>query len=104
MIYNKVAEEGSATRALINQQTIDGLREKLNLQHQELVELRYDGKCRDRDFNNLNQNFLASQVTSQLNMLNSNLANYRQEATQGTVNFGTMSGNAGRNTSTNNVA
>lgn len=98
-----VAKEAEATRALMNQQYADGLRDKLNLQHQELVELKFDGKQRDRDFANLNSNFLQSQMTSQLNAIGSQIQNFHQAATQGSVNFGTMSGNAGRNTSTNNV-
>lgn len=98
-----VRAEADATRALMNTHYADSLRDKLNLQHQELVELKYECKSRDRDFANLNANFLQSNLNSQLNAINSSIQQVHQAATQGSVNFGTMSGNAGRNTSTNNV-
>ena len=98
-----IMAESTKTRDLINEQTIAALREKLNMEHQELVELRFDCKTRDRDFANLNNNLLQSNLTSQINAIGSQLQNYHQAATQGTVNFGSMSGNAGRNTSTNNI-
>ena len=98
-----IMAESTKTRDLINEQTIAALRERLNAEHQELVELRCDNKVRDRDYANLNNNLLQSNLTSQINAIGSQLQNYHQAATQGTVNFGSMSGNAGRNTSTNNI-
>jgi hypothetical protein len=65
-----------------------------------LVELRHEHKQCERDWAVSNNNALISQFTSQLNALNSQI----QETKQGVVNFGSMSGNAGRQASTNNVA
>jgi hypothetical protein len=109
-LSEKVTRESEATRALINNNYTNDIRDRLERKHDELVELRGDHRHHEhelrryeRDFNNVNQNLLASQFTSQINAIGSQLQNYHQVATQGTVNFGTMAGNAGRNTSTNNI-
>ncbi len=100
-----VRQEGAATRELINSQYTEKLRDQLAFTQNTLIELRgdvkhweHEGRRWDRDFLNHNFNALANNVNSNLNALNSQLTS----ATQGTVNFGSMSGNAGRNTSTNN--
>lgn len=101
-LMDKVRDEGAVTRALMNQQYTDNLRDKLSATQNTLVEIRgdvrhweHEGRRWDRDFNTQNVN----SITSSINALHSQF----QQATQGTVNFGSMSGNAGRNTSTNNV-
>jgi hypothetical protein len=83
-----VVAESAKTRELMNQHYSDELRDKINLQHQELVELKFDNKNRDRDYANLNNNFLQSQMSSQLNAINSNIAAYHQTASQKNVSFG----------------
>lgn len=97
-----IRTEGDATRALINHNYNNTLRDELMTARNALIEVRgdvrhweHEGRRHDRDF--LNSNIAA--VSNQVNALHSQF----QSATQGTVNFGSMSGNAGRNTSTNNV-
>jgi hypothetical protein len=96
----KVSAENQATRDLINTQYAADLARRLSETHTELVELRHEHKQCERDWAVSNNNALISQFTSQLNALNSQI----QETKQGVVNFGSMSGNAGRQASTNNVA
>ncbi len=110
LLARDIAAQAEATRALINHNYVIDVRDRLERKHDELVECRGDRRHDerefrryDREFSNLNQNALLSNFTSQVNAINSNLQNYHQAATQGTVNFGSMAGNAGRNTSTNNV-
>lgn len=94
-----VHAEGDATRALMNHQYSDGLRDQLQTARNALIEVRgdvrhweHEGRRYERDsFNNA-----ISGIGNQIN-------NLHQAAQQGTVNFGTMSGNAGRNTSTQNI-
>lgn len=96
------ASEGAATRALINSQYADGLRDKLSaviaseaLLRGEVRHWEHEGRRFEREIGQYGINNLSNQVAA--------LHSQFQSATQGTVNFGSMSGNAGRNTSTNNV-
>lgn len=96
---DKIDEGNERTRALIND-----LRDRENNRHliereAALIEERHER----RHYRGLADQFQSqgqwAALQSQLQAFQSQL----QTATQGTVNFGTMSGNAGRNTSTNNV-
>lgn len=93
----EIFADGTATRALINDLKYHDLNRGLIERNAELTEARYEGR-HWRDRAEMSQ-FAA--VNSQIQALHSQLST--QLATQGTVNFGSMSGNAGRNTSTNNV-
>lgn len=95
MIGQQIVQDGMLTRALVNDLKMDALNRELIERNAALVETR--GDARFWQGGHSNAQFAA--VTSQLNAFQSQL----QEVRQGTVNFGTMSGNAGRNTSTNNV-
>jgi len=96
-LSKEIFADGTATRALINDLKYHDLNRALVERNAELTEARYEGR-HWRDRAEMSQ-FAA--VNSQIQALHSQLST--QLATQGTVNFGTMSGNAGRNTSTNNV-
>jgi hypothetical protein len=97
MLSKEIFADGTATRALINDLKYHDLNRGLIERNAELTEARYEGR-HWRDRAEMSQ-FAA--VNSQIQALHSQLST--QLATQGTVNFGSMSGNAGRNTSTNNV-
>jgi hypothetical protein len=97
-----IRSEADETRKLMNTHYTEELRDKINLQHQELVELRFDCKSRDRDYNQLNQNFLQSQMTSQLNALNSQIQQVHQATTNRNISFGSGAVTGGATTS--NVA
>lgn len=87
--------DGNNTRALINELKMEQLNRELIERNSALVEARGDARHWQSGYSNAQ----FASVSSQLNAFASQL----QEVKQGTVNFGTMSGNAGRNTSTNNV-
>jgi len=89
MLGKDVVADGASTRALINELKMADLNRQLQERHTTIVE------ANERSYG---MSQFAS-VNQQLQALHSQF----QAATQGTVNFGTMSGNAGRNTSTNNV-
>lgn len=91
-----VAADGNATRALINDLKMQELNRALLERNAEIVECRHD---RNRYHDGMFQSQFAA-VQTQLQAFGSQL----QEARQSTVNFGSMTGNAGRNQSTNNVA
>lgn len=95
LIGQQIVQDGASTRALINELKMEQLNRELIERNSALVEARCDARHWQGGYNN--SQFAA--VTSQLNAFQSQL----QEVRQGTVNFGTMSGNAGRNTSTNNI-
>jgi hypothetical protein len=88
-----IRTEADATRALINGQYSDSLRDKLNLQHQELVELKYENRRNERDFYNSNFNNLQAAVSSNINALSSQIQQVHAVAAQGLTNFGTMGAN-----------
>jgi hypothetical protein len=94
-ISQQIVHDGNATRALFQEITREELNRKLIERNAEAVECRAES----RYYQNGMTNGQFSSVASQINALHSQF----QSATQGTVNFGSMSGNAGRNTSTNNV-
>ena len=90
-----VYDQSERTRELINDQKNADLNRYLIERNAELAELRHEGRF-------WRGNFDQSQYAGLSNQMQ-NFQSQLQEARQGTVNFGTMSGNAGRNTSTNNV-
>ena len=94
-ISDKIDNQSERTRELINDLKNADLNRYLIERTSELVELRGEGRFWHGNFNQ-------AQFASVHNQMQ-NLGSQLQEARQGTVNFGTMSGNAGRNTSTNNV-
>lgn len=89
----------AATQMLIVQEAVKGR----ELAEKNLVDnLRADLERERAGHRHWESSFYQSQsanLNSQIQALHSQF----QNATQGTVNFGSMSGNAGRNTSTNNV-
>lgn len=95
LIGQQIVQDGNSTRALVNELKMAELNRMLVERNAEIVESRCDGRYWAGKYNNSQTEALSSQI----NALHSQF----QAATQGTVNFGTMSGNAGRNTSTNNV-
>lgn len=96
-LSDKIDAGNGKTQELINVLKYGDLNRGLIERNAELTEARYEGR-HWRDRAEMSQ-FAA--VNSQIQALHSQLST--QLATQGTVNFGSMSGNAGRNTSTNNV-
>lgn len=101
-IRQLINTDGDATRALINQNLIDGLRE-------ELTRERRGRDARELEINISNtnqqtQNQLQSQLQSQnnvfANMLNP-IVEQLSRQTQGIVNLGTMTGNSQAQTSAN---
>jgi len=97
LITQSISVDGEKTRALINDHRFQDLNRMLIERNAEIVEERGDAR-RWRGAADQSQ---FQVLASQLQAFQSNLSH--QIATQGTVNFGTMSGNAGRNTSTNNI-
>lgn len=88
--------QGERTRDLINDLKNAELNRYLIERNNELIELRHDAR-----------HWRGHAEQSQFAALSNQMQNFQsqlQEARQSTVNFGTMSGQAGRNTSTNNVA
>lgn len=99
-LTREIFMDGEKTRGLINDLKYHDLNRALVERNTELVEERHSRRhYRDRADQFQSQGQWAA-LQSQIQAFQSQL----QTATQGTVNFGTMSGDAGRNTSTNNVA
>lgn len=96
VISQAIVADGNNTRALINELKMDQLNRELIERNAALVECRSDS----RHANYVAQNSQLAAITSQLNAFASQL----QETRQGVTNFGTMTGNAGRQNSTQNVA
>jgi hypothetical protein len=95
LIGQQIVNDGNATRGLINELKMAELNRMLVERNAEIVENRGDSRYWNGKYNQFQSESLSSQVQA--------LHSQFQQATQGTVNFGTMSGNAGRNSSTNNV-
>jgi hypothetical protein len=97
-LSKQVAYENEKTRDLINSLKNDELNRLLIERNTDLTHCRHDyWGARDGLFNSQFA-ALSSQVNSQLNALNSQVA----ETRQGLVNFGSMNGNAGQQSSTSN--
>lgn len=95
LIGQQIVADGASTRALVNELKMADLNRMLIERNADIVDHRSDARYYQQQYGNAQ--FAA--VTSQVNSLNSQF----QEARQGTVNFGTMSGSAGTQNSTNNV-
>jgi hypothetical protein len=100
ILSKEIFHDGQRTRDLINDLKYHDLNRALVERNTELVDERHGRRHYSRlaDQSQFQGQWAALQ--SQIQAFQSQL----QTATQGTVNFGTMSGNAGRNQSTNNVA
>ena len=97
-LASQIGRENEKTRDLINVLKNDELNRALIERNTDLQGCRSDyWGARDGLFN-AQFAALSSQVNSQVNALNSQLA----ETRQGLVNFGTMAGNAGQQSSTSN--
>ena len=97
-LSKQVAYENEKTRDLIHTLKNDELNRLLIERNTDLTHCRHDyWGARDGMFN-AQFAALSSQVNSQVNALNSQLA----ETRQGLVNFGSMNGNAGQQSSTSN--
>jgi len=97
-LSKQIAYENEKTRDLVNSLKNDELNRLLIERNTDLTHCRHDyWGARDGMFN-AQFAALSSQVNSQVNALNSQLA----ETRQGLVNFGTMAGNAGQQSSTSN--
>jgi hypothetical protein len=99
-LSDKIDGQAETTRALINDLKYGDLNRALIERNSELVDERHERRHwrHNADVANVQGQWAA--VNSQLQAFASQL----QDVKQGTVNFGTMSGNAGRNQATNNVA
>ena len=95
LLGQQVVNDGNATRALMNTLKMDELNRLLGERNAEIIEQRGDSRYYKDGMQNVQTNALSSQI----NALHSQF----QAATQGTVNFGTMSGSAGTSSSTNNT-
>jgi hypothetical protein len=95
LIGSTIVADGNATRALINTLKMEELNRVLAERNAEIIEHRGDSRHYRDNYANSQTNALSSQI----NALHSQF----QAATQGTVNFGTMSGSAGTQASTNNT-
>lgn len=94
LLGQQIVQDGNSTRALINELKMDQL-------NREMIERNTALTCCNNDRNywmHSANNAQFAAVTSQLNAFQSQL----QETRQGMVNFGTMSGAAGQQTSTSN--
>ena len=97
-LARQIGAENEKTRDLIQSLKNDELNRILIERNTDLTNCRHDyWGARDGLFNTQFA-ALSSQVNSQLNALNSQVA----ETRQGLVNFGTMAGNAGQQSSTSN--
>ena len=97
-LSRQIGIENEKTRDLINSLKNDELNRILIERNTDLTHCRHDyWGARDGLFNSQFA-ALSSQVNSQLNALNSQVA----ETRQGLVNFGSMNGNAGQQSSTSN--
>ncbi len=95
-LSDKIDGQSERTRELIHDLKNADLNRYLIERNNELTELRHDAR-----------HWRGHAEQSQFAALSSQMQNFQsqlQEARQSTVNFGSMSGNAGRNQSTNNVA
>lgn len=99
-LSDKIDHDGERTRGLINDLKYNDLNRHLVERNTELVEERHGRRHYGRVADQAQFQGQWAALQSQIQAFQSQL----QTATQGTVNFGTMSGNAGRNSSTNNVA
>lgn len=91
----QIAQDGNATRALIQANEIASLRDKSAERYAKIVELEGDRRHSERS---MQQNQWAS-FQNQLQALNSDI----QTTKQGVVNFGSMAAGAGTQTTSNNV-
>lgn len=99
-LSDKISADGEKTRELINELKYHDLSRGLIERNSELVEERNWGRHWYHGANQAQFGQQFAQLQSQMQNFNSQLA----ETRQGMVNFGTMAGNAGQQTSsTNNV-
>ena len=87
--------DGQKTRDLINSQYSATLAKELNEANMKLIEAKGDAKSYRRDCDHFQYN----QISNAIAGFNNDLQSVRQ----GVINFGSMSGSAGTQTSTNNV-
>lgn len=95
---DKIALENEKTRQLINELKNSDCNRMLIERNAEIVEHRHYGHHWQSMYGQNQWQNLTQQLANQTANFNSQLA----EARQGMVNFGTMAGNAGQQTSTNN--
>lgn len=88
------AREAADTRTHISALKMTDLNRELQERNQELVECRSDARVWERNYGQSQFAALTSQVQ--------NLMSQVQETKQGVVNFGSMAGSSGSNTSTSN--
>lgn len=91
IIALQIAQDGNATRAMLQAQLIDQLRNTSTERYTKIIEMEGDRKHCDRDYDNLRNSMQQNQMLAlqnQLAMMNSDL----QTAKQGVVNLGTMTG------------
>jgi hypothetical protein len=108
-LADKIAMESEKTRDLLNDHKYHDLNRNLVERNSELVNCEQDrGRYRDRYWDSRweqNQNQFGAQfaaMQNQLQSLNQNFNSQLAETRQGMVNFGTMAGNAGQQSSTSN--
>jgi len=108
-LADKVGFENEKTRDLINDLKYHDLNRSLVERNTELVNCEQDrGRYRDSYWDarwDQNQNQFGAQfaaLQNQLQSLNQNFNSQLAETRQGMVNFGTMAGNAGQQSSTSN--
>lgn len=94
LIGQQINADGNMTRALVNELKMDQLNRELIERNAFLVESRGQGQY----WQNQHGNAQFSQLSSQVNALNSQLS----ETRQGLVNFGSMTGSSGQQSSTSN--
>jgi hypothetical protein len=100
ILSKEIFHDGQRTRDLVNDLKYHDLNRALVERNTELVDERHGRRHYSRVADQAQFQGQWAALQSQIQAFQSQL----QTATQGTVNFGTMSGNAGRNSSTNNVA
>jgi hypothetical protein len=108
-LADKIVDDGEKTRALLNDHKYHDLNRSLVERNTELVNSEQDRhRYRDRYWDSRwdqNQNQFGAQfaaMQNQLQSLNQNFNSQLAETRQGMVNFGTMAGNAGQQSSTSN--
>lgn len=94
VIGQQIMQDGEKTRALLNDRQVETLNRELIERNAALVESRGYGRYWEGQFGNSQ----FSQLSSQVNALNSQMT----ETRQGMVNFGTMAG-VGQSSTSNNV-
>jgi hypothetical protein len=97
-LSDKICADGEKTRALINDLKNSDHNRMLIERNAEIVEHRHYGHHWRGQWDQSQWQNLTQQLASQTANFNSQLS----EARQGMVNFGSMAGNAGQQTSTNN--